>query len=41
MLVAHRGMEGALVGLGKGHLIGCTEDVSVVLLETPQPGQSP
>lgn len=30
-----------LVELGKGHLIWCTEDVSVVLLEAPQPGQSP
>lgn len=27
--------------LGKGHLIWCTEDVSIVLLEAPQPGQSP
>lgn len=25
----------------KGHLIRCTEDVSVILLEAPQPGQSP
>lgn len=41
MLAVHREMDGALVELGKGHLIGCTEDVSVILLETPQPGQSP
>lgn len=30
----------ALVELGKGHLVWCTEDVSVILLEAPQPGQS-
>lgn len=34
------GLENALVELGKGHLIQCTEDVSIILLEAPQPGQS-
>ena len=36
-----RRFRNALVELGKGHLIRCTEDVSVILLEAPQPGQSP
>lgn len=31
----------ALEQLGKRHLIWCTEDVGVILLEAPQPGQSP
>lgn len=45
MLAVHkeneRRLRNALVELGKSHLIGCTEDVSVILLEAPQPGQSP
>lgn len=45
MLVGHkeneRWLRNALVEQGKGHLIRCTEDVSIILLEAPQPSQSP
>lgn len=45
MLAVHtehrKWLRTALVELGKGHLIWCTEDVSIILLEAPQPGQSP
>lgn len=27
--------------MGKGHLIWCTEDMGVILLEAPKPGQAP
>lgn len=34
-------VRNALAGQGKGHLIRCTEDVRVILLEAPQPRQAP
>lgn len=34
-------VRNVLVGQGKGHLIRCTEDVCVILLEAPQPRQAP